>query len=676
MINIISTNDNPYFVGLGVPQDKGYVYVERDADTIVCEKLEKGELVFIFNARKAGKSSLRENVMKKLKLKGYKCLFFDISKFENSTTETGFYRSFMKSIIDELKIENLEFDQWFNQQQENDYPNTIILGFLFDYLLSELAGKIIIFMDEIDSFKRFKSFSTEGFFSWLRSLYDPQQRIKYSGLNFCLLGVAKVSELIDNDETTSFNFGEPIELTYFQLSSEGKIPESLKILNTPQLRELVLNPDDVLKTVLAKTGGQPYLTMKLLHTIVEFKKKIKEGDEETIISDLVKKHITNKNDDKWDEHDYFGYIERRIIRQKKGTKELENEKNTSLLLSLYQRILKGEKIQWNRESDTQLDLYLSGLVSKKQGLLKPVSPIHEEIFNLAWINECSNKIRDPRYQEKKTGWEKSNSDPSKRDRACLLYGDELIEAEQKYNKLSSEDEAFIHTSSKYYEQDVGGLRDTRLENLNDYQKKKIIDRLRYWTNYDKEIFNYLISIINHNYDNNLLVTTENDCTDNLDELVNNLVETKIIKCWHEIDTLSRFDDQIKTQEENNFFSMLVVYGQILHQGKVSFSETDQHQMFLLKIGLVKKRYSIEDGYYIEVSNPILVHTFDKNYINEMLPDRRGYGKKLGMWLITQDDQYLLSAEELETIIHSLAGESLHEEDHRFLIRSQISANSV
>ena len=60
----------------------------------------------------------------------------------------------------------------------------------------------------------------------------------------------------------------------------------------------------------------------------------------------------------------------------------------------------------------------------------------------------------------------------------------------------------------------------------------------------------------------------------------------------------------------------------------------------------------------------------------MLPNKRGYGKKLGMWLITQDDQYLLSAEELETIIHSLAGESLPEEDHRFLIRSQISANSA
>ena len=200
--------------------------------------------------------------------------------------------------------------------------------------------------------------------------------------------------------------------------------------------------------------------------------------------------------------------------------------------------------------------------------------------------------------------------------------------------------------------------------------------MRYWTNYDKEIFDYLIIIINDNYDNNLLVITENDRANNLDELVNNLVETKIIKCWHEISTLSRFDDQIKTQEENIFFSMLVVYGQILHQGKVSFSETDQHQEFLLKIGLVKKRYSIEDGYYIEVSNPILVHIFDKNYINEMLPNKRGYGKKLGMWLITQDDQYLLSAEELETIIHSLAGESLPEEDHRFLIRSQISANSA
>jgi hypothetical protein len=681
-------NPNPYLYGGAVTIGE-FIYVKRAADTKLYDALKGGMLCCVFNARKAGKSSLRNNVMDQLISCEYehKCVVVDLSIIgSREDNKAGdWYLSILFEINRRLGLEK-EFDVtlWWNQHEK--LTNSLKLSLFFEeQVLSRFQKPITVFIEEVDFVKQLP-FQTDDLFVWIRGIYqkrsEPQNNGKYNRLNFCLLGVAKVSDLIKNTDITSFNLGQEIELTEFKLDDNGKIPDSLQVLITPELEAKVDNPEAVLKIVLEKTGGQPYLTLKLLNKIVQSTTPyIHEVSQREQILELIKKYITNKDDNAFNEHDYFRHTEQRIMNYKQKnnsnelTDELTDELKTSRLLKLYREILEGQEIQWNRNTE-QLDLQLSGLVSNQHGILKPISPIHEEIFNLAWINECSNKIRSLSYQEKKTGWEKSNSDPSKRDRACLLYGDELTEAEQKYKKLSSEDEAFINTSSRLYEQDVGGLRDPRLKNLNDYQKKKIIDRLRYWTNYDKEIFDYLIIIINDNYDNNLLVITENDRTNNLDELVNNLVETKIIKCWHEISTLSRFDDQIKTQEENNFFSMLVVYGQILHQGKVSFSETDQHQEFLLKIGLVKKRYSIEDGYYIEVSNPILVHIFDKNYINEMLPNKRGYGKKLGMWLITQDDQYLLSAEELETIISFLAGESLPEEDHRFLIRSQISANST
>ena len=57
----------------------------------------------------------------------------------------------------------------------------------------------------------------------------------------------------------------------------------------------------------------------------------------------------------------------------------------------------------------------------------------------------------------------------------------------------------------------------------------------------------------------------------------------------------------------------------------------------------------------------------------MLPNRRGYGKKLGMWLITQDAQYLLSVEEVNNIIDSLADQNLSENEDRFLIESQVNS---
>jgi hypothetical protein len=57
----------------------------------------------------------------------------------------------------------------------------------------------------------------------------------------------------------------------------------------------------------------------------------------------------------------------------------------------------------------------------------------------------------------------------------------------------------------------------------------------------------------------------------------------------------------------------------------------------------------------------------------MLPNTRGYGRKLGMWLITQDAQHLLSVEEVNNIIDSLANQNLSENENRFLIESQINS---
>jgi hypothetical protein len=340
---------------------------------------------------------------------------------------------------------------------------------------------------------------------------------------------------------------------------------------------------------------------------------------------------------------------------------------------LYRQILEGEEIRWDRSND-QLDLQLSGLVSNQYGRLKTISPIHEEIFNLAWINKCLESIRPLGYQKKKTAWEKSNSnDSSKRDKFYLLYGKELKDAKQKYKRLSPEDEAFIEKSNNCFNEDIGGLRHPRF--AIEQQKEVIINRMRELTNYDKDIFNELITIVNRDDDDidDLPMVTENNWVDSLNEWVNNLVKTRIINYGlKNIDILRKINTEIENKEEDERFSLLVVYGRILIKGKVKFSEGDQEQKPLLDTGLVKKRYS-EDGYYIKVSNLIYQSIFNEGYINEMLPNRRGYGKKLGMWLITQDAQYLLSVEEFSNIIDSLADQNLSEDEHRFLIESQLNS---
>lgn len=668
-------NNKTYIYGGVVDRTKN-VYVQRDADEELFESIKKGELCYVFKARKAGKSCLIDNVSELLTANENICITVDLSAL-STIEEDAWYCTVLdviKNKLEELSrnyencnLKAVHVGTWW-EQNKNFAPTWKYNLFLQNYILPSFQQPIIIFIDEVD-FVKSLPFSVDPFFTWIRSVYQERNKIQennmYKRLNFCLLGVAKVSDLITNGDLTSFNIGKDIELTEFQLDEKEEVPEPLRVLINSELIAKVEDPQSVLKRVLKKTGGQPFLTIKLLYIIVKkTEQRITRLSEKAQIQHLVENYITNEWRQK-DDPEYFLHIEKRVMRYKvtgnETTAGLTDETKTAHLLNLYRRILEGEEITWNRSND-QLDLQLSGLVSNKNGILKPISPIHEEIFNLAWINKCLKSIRPLWYQEKKTAWETSHIDPSKRDKFYLLYGDELKDAEQKYKRLSLEDEAFINKSNDYFNQDKGGLIHSRF--AIEQQKEVIINRMRYWTNYDKEIFDQLMSILADKDIPNLSIDEEDDWFDNL-------IQEYIIIKWHNIDILSKIDKAIQDQEENKRFDLLVTYGKILKE-KIVFAENNQEQKFLLDTGLVKKRYS-KDGYYIEVSNPIYWFIFDEDYINEMLPNTRGYGRKLGMWLITQDAQYLLSVEEFNNIIESLADQNLSEDEHRFLIESQLNS---
>jgi len=682
--------NNPYKFGSTLDYDF-QLYVKRPADTKLQGKLTE-DLCYIFNARKLGKSSLLMRVIQQLELNGdYICVYFEIPSIEDENQDKKnselnkktiqerqirecqnldmFYDIFLDIIIEQLQpVLNLEFStvgQWNQKFLDSNINGERRVKRFFQHISQQFKdrAKVIVFIDEIDSVQSLP-FNTDSFFRMIRGLCND--KTKPNIFNFCLVGVAKVSDLIKDAQITSFNLGTGIELTGFKLGKNDEITEDLKILITPELENKAENPNKVLQFVIKRTGGQPFLTQKFLSLIIDHvNQKIPEDEEYKILKNLENQYIV-EDWDKKDDPEHFGAIERRIMnyivieKEGKEIKELKNEGETATRLNMYSKILTGQVIADDLFDKEQIDnLILSGLIID-EGILKPYCPIYEEIFNSQWIETHLNRITPDRYRDKKTAWK------ILKDNYYLLYGQELkISIDKKYNKLSSDDENFIHESEICYRSDTDRLPDK----FEDQQKEIIIDRLRYWTNYERLIFNVLIQIINHPDIDNIITGLENDWVDSL-------VEKEIIKNWEKIDNLNKINEQLKDKQADESFSLLVVYGRILYQGKVIFSDSDPSQDVLLEIGLVKKRYSIKDGYYVEVSNPIFRRIFNENYINGMLPNERGYGKKLGMWLITQDDQYLLSAEELETIIHSLAGESLPEEDHRFLIRSQISANSV
>lgn len=362
-------SDLTYFQVGGSLDYQHPTYVTRPADLDLYESLKRGEFCYVLNARQMGKSSLRVQVMKKLKQEGFRCASIDLTRIGNYTTALEWYGGIVSELIRGFGLSSkISFSHWW-QQQEALSGMQRLSTFIEDVLLKEFSSNIVIFLDEIDSILSlpFK----DDFFALIRACYNQRSdNLDYKRLTFCLLGATTPSDLIQDKQRTPFNIGRAIELTGFKLA---EAQESL----TQGLKPTIHHPETTIAEVLAWTNGQPFLTQKVCYLIAE------HAEENTPnVSELVHAYII----DQWQTQDEPEHL--RTIRDRL----LKNEQPTVQLLELYRQILKnGGAIA--DDSPTQVALRLSGLVVKQGKRIQVHNRIYAAVFNQDWVDRELNPLR-------------------------------------------------------------------------------------------------------------------------------------------------------------------------------------------------------------------------------------------------------------------------------------------
>jgi len=425
-----------YKVGGSLAGDSAF-YVRRNADQEIYEHLMLGDYCFVFNSRQMGKSSLRVRTMQRLKAAGVVCAVIDPQARGTTLTEEQWYAGTIKRLLEDLGLAaEIPFGNWWKERTQQSLSAVDRFGeFIDQILLERITAPIVLFVEEVDNLLSL-SFDTDGFFGLIRSLHERRaERPAYRRLCFCFLGVATPYDLIRGPHTSAFNIGYAVEL-----SGLGR-REAEPLL--AGLVGKVADPSAVLDAVLQWSGGQPFLTQKLLALVCGSSMQGLSGEEPLMAdmpaTELVATVAQQQIIQNWEAQDSPVHL--RTIRDRllQG-----DQRHRGRLLGMVQKIQEKAGIPTDASRE-QMNLRLTGLVVPSNGRLQIYNPIYAAVFTADWVRNQLQELRPTIYGEAIRAWEATPPE----ERANHLIGGAALEEALGWaigKRLSDSDQEFLEAS--------------------------------------------------------------------------------------------------------------------------------------------------------------------------------------------------------------------------------------
>ena len=353
----------PFYVTGGALKPEEPSYVERRADTELFESLLAGDFCYVLTARQMGKSSLMARAAKRLEQEGVSSAIVDLTQIgseRGAQAAAQWYYGVAYEVHRRLRI-GVPLRPWW-QERSDLPPAQRLTHFLRELVLTHCPGRVVIFVDEIDSTIGLPF--ADDFFAALRACFNARAiDSAFERLTFVLLGVATPDQLIQDPARTPFNIGKRIDLADFTLEEAQKL--------APELHLDAVEAGRRLERVLHWTAGHPYLTQALCRAV-------RDKGESRTVEEVVDPRV----------EDLFlsSRAQREETNLKHARARLERRgPEGRRLLQLYSRVRLGRLVPDQPTSPLFAQLKLAGVVkATDEGRLAVRNRIYEAVFTPEW----------------------------------------------------------------------------------------------------------------------------------------------------------------------------------------------------------------------------------------------------------------------------------------------------
>jgi len=341
-------------------------YIRRPADDLLYSAIVSGSYAHVIAPDRTGKSSLIAATSARLQNNGVKVAVLNLAQIgeRDGGSDAGrWYYSIAYRLLRQFRLK-VDLQNWWQDKSFLSNRQRLV-EFYAEIVLQNIQDKVVVFVDEVQHIAGL-SF-TEHLLASIRAAYNARAtEPEFTRLTFVLIGECDPLDLAKEPLSSPFSISEEILLGDFTR-------EDLDVFAT----ELNLSPADAdlaLDRVFHWTGGQPYLSQKLSRCVA---RERLTGNIAAEIDRLATHQLAGRAALNSEPH--LSHIHRVVT---------SDRKKFEPLLTLYGRIRKGIKVEFDAELSLHRRLLAIGLViANERGELQIRNRVYENVFTARWANE-------------------------------------------------------------------------------------------------------------------------------------------------------------------------------------------------------------------------------------------------------------------------------------------------